>query len=510
MATIDWIIVVTYAILTLILGWFCSRSQNHADDYFVGSGKMNPLIVGVSLFATLLSTISYLAIPGEVLGKGPVYLTNYIAYPFIFLVVSSIILPIYMRQRVTSAYALLENQLGREIRLLGSTMFLVLRLVWMSLMVHLTSKALAIMIGLDEEYTPLIVLVVSVFAITYTSIGGIRAVVLTDFMQTILLYGGALLVLGTITWKMNGLGWFPTEWKSEVWDTQPIFSLDPSTRVTVFGTVLSVFLWVICTSAGDQVSIQRFMSTSDVKAARKAIAVQLMVGMLVGGTLGLVGIALLGFYEANPSLMPENASIRSQADQLFPHFIASSLPPVVTGFVVSGLLAAAMSSIDSGINSITAVVMSDFLPKTSKNDGESVAFARRVAIVTGIVVALLSFIVGVVPGNFMAITNKTVNLLTVPIALLFFFALYVPFASRTGVLIGTLCSIASAIMVAFSGPILRFIGPFIGVEPPSDDPISFQWISPVSLFVGLATGLVASWIFPKAIQLSEKEPRDLS
>ena len=107
MATIDWIIVVTYAIFTVILGWFCSRTQNHADDYFVGSGKMNPLIVGISLFATLLSTISYLAIPGEVLGKGPVYLTNYLAYPFIFLVVGLVILPIYMKQRVTSAYALL-------------------------------------------------------------------------------------------------------------------------------------------------------------------------------------------------------------------------------------------------------------------------------------------------------------------------------------------------------------------------------------------------------------------
>ena len=497
MATIDWIIVVTYAIFTVILGWFCSRTQNHADDYFVGSRKMNPLIVGISLFATLLSTISYLAIPGEVLGKGPVYLTNYLAYPFIFLVVGLVILPIYMKQQVTSAYALLEDQLGREIRLLGGTMFLTLRLVWMSLMVHLTSKALAIMIGLDEVYTPLIVIVVSIFAITYTSIGGIRAVVLTDLMQTILLYGGALLVLGTITWKMNGLAWFPTEWKSEIWDIQPIFSLDPSTRVTVFGTVLSIFLWTVCTSAGDQVSIQRFMSTSDAKAARKAIAVQLTVGMVVGVTLGLVGLALLGFYEANQNLLPMNGSIKSQADKLFPHFIASSLPPVVTGFVVSGLLAAAMSSIDSGINSITAVLMNDFFPKRSKGGKQSVAFARRIAIATGILVALLSFIVGVVPGNFMAITNKTVNLLTVPIALLFFFALYVPFASRTGVLIGTFCSITSAIVIAFSGPIMRLISPHFGLESPIDDPISYQWITPVSLFIGLTIGLGASWIFPK-------------
>ena len=107
------------------------------------------------------------------------------------------------------------------------------------------------------------------------------------------------------------------------------------------------------------------MSTSDTKSARKAIAVQLIVATVVGTTLGLVGISLLGFFQANEALLPIDATLKSQADKLFPHFIAKDLPPVVTGLVVSGLLAAAMSSIDSGINSITAVVTTDLLPKDS-------------------------------------------------------------------------------------------------------------------------------------------------
>ncbi|MEZ6077105.1 MAG: hypothetical protein R3C56_15985 [Pirellulaceae bacterium] len=78
---------------------------------------MNPILIGISLFATLLSTISYLALPGEVAGKGPIYLTNFLAYPFIYMFVAWVLLPIYMRQRVTSAYELLENQLGLSIRL---------------------------------------------------------------------------------------------------------------------------------------------------------------------------------------------------------------------------------------------------------------------------------------------------------------------------------------------------------------------------------------------------------
>ncbi len=203
MAPIDWIILLVYALSTIGLGWYYGRKKENANEYFVGSGKMNPILIGISLFATLLSTISYLALPGEVAGKGPVFITNYLAYPLIYLFITMVLLPVYMRQRVTSAYELLENQLGLSVRLLGAIMFLLMRLVWMSLLVYLTAKAIATMIGVGDAMIPWIVLATGAFAITYTSLGGLRAVVITDFMQTILLYGGALLVLGTITWILR-------------------------------------------------------------------------------------------------------------------------------------------------------------------------------------------------------------------------------------------------------------------------------------------------------------------
>lgn len=494
MEIVDWVILFTYAVSTIGLGWYFGRKQQDTSEYFVGSGKMNPLLVGVSLFATLLSTISYLAIPGEVLGKGPIYMTNYIAYPFVFVTLGFVILPVYMRQRVTSAYELLEERLGLSIRILGAVMFLMLRLVWMSLLVYLTAKAIAIMIGVGEDMIPWIVLVTGIFAVTYTSLGGLRAVVITDLMQTLLLYGGALLVIGTITWKMGGFGWFPTEWQTDVWDQQPVFSFDPSTRVTVVGSLISVFLWMVCTSAGDQVSVQRFMATTDAGAARRAMGMQLTVGLVVGVTLGFVGMALLGYFQAHPEFLPEETTLKAQADGLFPHFIAAHLPPVITGLVVSGLFAAAMSSIDSGVNSITAVVMTDFLDRFGKKpdtEAKHLRFARLLAVGIGTVVVLLSSVMDQIPGNFMAVTNKTVNLLTVPIALLFFFALFVPSANAAGVWIGTVASVAVAATIAFSGVIF-------GTDPVTGlDPVSFQWISPSALVVGLVVGLIACRVFSK-------------
>src|SRR5690606_6134777 len=116
---IDWAIMVLYGAVTLGMGWYYGRQQKSTQEYFVGSGRMNPVLIGVSLFATLLSTISYLSMPGETLGKGPFNMFNLLAMPLVFVVVAFVLLPVYMKQRVTSAYELLEARLGPGIRMLG-------------------------------------------------------------------------------------------------------------------------------------------------------------------------------------------------------------------------------------------------------------------------------------------------------------------------------------------------------------------------------------------------------
>lgn len=513
---IDWAIIVAYAGGTIFLGWYFGRKQSTTKEYFTGSGNMNPILIGVSLFASLLSTITYLSLPGEVLGKGPVYLTNYIAYPIIFIVVGFVMLPVYMRLRVTSAYELLEERLGVSIRILGASMFLVLRLVWMSLLIYAAAKAFSFIIDVDEKWVPLIVIITGSIALIYASLGGLRAVVITDLLQTLLLYGGAVLVIVVVSVKMGGFSWFPTEWQP-TWDTQPVFSTDPGTRVTIVGTFLSVLIWYIATSGGDQVSVQRFMSTRDAKSARKSILMQLIIGLIVGVTLGIAGFAMLGYFQANPDLLPADFSLKDNADSVFPRFIAFHLPPVVSGLVTAGLFAAAMSSMDSGINSISAVVSTDFIDRFSKkpmSDEKQVRFARILAAAVGVIVLFGSSIVAEVPGNFTAVTNKTVNLLTVPIFSLFFFALFFKKASPVGAWVGFIFGTSAAAMIAFSGPLVTWLYLKHGVDPsvfgteimaPAKegdpiqipDPISFQWIAPVALVVNLSVGILFSFLFPR-------------
>jgi Na+/proline symporter len=151
---IDWSMVGLYAVMTICLGVYYGRKQESAEEYFIGSGNMNPVMIGVSLFATLLSTISYLSFPGEAAGRGPVIIVSIFALPFSYYIVARWLLPVYMKHRVTSAYELLEQQLGVSVRLLGATMFLLLRLVWMSILVFAAAKAMAVMMGVDDDWIP--------------------------------------------------------------------------------------------------------------------------------------------------------------------------------------------------------------------------------------------------------------------------------------------------------------------------------------------------------------------
>ena len=516
---LDWGLIVLYAVSTIALGVYFGRRQRSTNEYFVGSGKMNPFFIGVSLFATLLSTISYLSVPGEVAGKGPVVIIGVLGWPITYFVVAYGLIPVLMRRRVTSAYELLEENLGISIRLFGALMFLTLRLVWMALLVYLAAKALTVMMDVDMKYIPLVVLITGLVAVIYTSVGGLQAVVITDFMQTCLLFGGALMVILTVSWHWGGFGWFPTEWHAN-WDRQPIFSFDPKTRITVVGIIVSNTIWNICTAGGDQTSIQRFMATHDIRAARRALATQALVGIAVMITLTVVGIALLAYFEANMHELPAGVDLKENADDHFPRYISNHLPIGLSGLVVAAMFAAAMSSIDSGVNSVTAVVMTDFLARFGlkpKTDKGNVIVARLLALGIGATVVLGSTYMEYIPGNITAVTSKTVNLLTTPIFSLFFFALFVRWASTPGVWIGTLAGVMTAAGIAFSGPLVYLLHRVFDLDPSlfnvalitktdpvsgnewttCEDPISFLWIAPISLAVNLLAGMGASLLFPK-------------
>lgn len=303
--TLDWCVIGTYLVAMLLVGWYFSRRTQTTDDYLLGGRQMNPWAVGLSLFATLLSTLTYLSMPGEMIKHGPMVIAMIASFPLIAWIVGWYIIPRFMKLQVTSAYEILEDRLGIGIRLLGSALFLSLRLLWMAVVIYATvEKVLIPMLGWDEKYIPYISAVLGVITVVYTSMGGLRAVVYTDVVQTFILLGGAILTMVTITYSLGGVQqWWPNDWASN-WAPIKIW-FSPTSSRTIAGAALSGLVWYVCTAGSDQMAVQRYLATRDVSAARKMYFVSLAVAVCSTTFLAVLGLALHGYFTANAQMLPE-------------------------------------------------------------------------------------------------------------------------------------------------------------------------------------------------------------
>lgn len=481
MSWLDWQVIFGYGCLMLGVGAYYARQNKTADDYLLGGRRMSPIALGLSLFATLVSTLSYLGNPGEMIAHGPMMSTQSLAHPLIFLIVGYGLIPLLMKQPVTSAYEILEMRLGLSIRLAGAAVFLLLRLGWMATILYATSHVVLVpLLGLDDRWTPWLCVALGGVTAIYSSSGGIKAVVMTDAIQAITMLAGAVVTIAVITVRMGGVtAWWPAEWPAH-WQT-PNWGFDPHARVSFGVLMISTTLWYVCTNGSDQMSIQRFLSTRDASAARKTLAVSQIADVLVSLLLGVAGLAILGFYRAHPQELAAGQTLIKSGDQLFPTFIMSQMPPGLSGLVLAAILSAALSSLSSGVNSTCGVLEKDFLSQLPGHQSAgAVARLRRLTWLMAAVAVSLSILNTLIEGNLVERCFKVVNLLTAPLFVLFFLALFVPWANAVGAWLGLLSSIATAVAIAYSTDLHLDLG------------ISFVWMIPCSLLAGICVGTVGS------------------
>lgn len=499
LSTIDWAVIAIYALGMLAVGVYYSRKSKSTAEYLLGGRNMSSWSVGLSLFATLLSTISYLAVPSEMIHRGPMILFSIASYPFIIAVVGWLLIPRIMRFPVTTAYEILETRLGLTTRLVGSCIFVTMRLLWMAVIIYATSdKVLVPLAGLDKSATPWVCGIMGVVTLVYTSLGGLQAVVWTDVLQTFILFAAAVAGLIVISIKMGGVSpWLPTHWAPH-WETFHFFP-DGTPHLSLLDMMMSSFIWYVCTAGSDQMAIQRYLATKDAVSARRAYIINQVTDVMVLLFCAALGFALLGYYTAFPGLLQPGQTIKDNADQLFPQFIVSGLPVGVTGLVVAGLLAAAMSSLSSGMSSITSVVTVDFIDRFKKRklaEADHLRLAKYISFAVGVITVLLSFLyVKQVHGNLLEVANKVVNLLTAPLFLLFLMAMFIPFASQAGTLIGVFAATTTAILIAYWSELTGRAG------------LGFTWIMPSSMLVGFTAACAASLVFRRNRVLSPTQAR---
>ncbi len=482
---IDWIVLAAYALAILAIGFYYSRRQRTTEEFFVAGRNKRPILAGISIFASMFTLISYLAVPGEWVQNGPVVACfNVLSVPVILLIVGFFLIPGIMKLPITSAYELLEARLGRTGRMLGSGTFAVIRLVWMALILYTTALILVSTIGCDRGWVPTFELGMGLVATATALAGGMDAVMIISVVDFLVLLLGAILTVASITVRVGGLGgWFPHRWEAH-WAPEPFFSTDPHVRVTMLGTFVVFAIGQICLAGSDQIAIQRYLTTRDAAAARRAYV---NTAISIAGTfalLGVVGASVVGFYTAFPGSLPAGMSVAKNGDICFPYYMSHYLAPGLSGLVVAGMLAGSMSGLCAGVNSVVTVLAKDFVDTTrwgsARSDTSRLRTARILSLCVGVVIVLGSLVIGAVPGNLIEVTNKTVNLFMYALFGLFFLAMFVRFATPFGAVMSVVYGVAAAILVGYWDLIAG--GPRL----------SFQWIAPVSQSVSIASGVLFS------------------
>ena len=455
---LDYLAVVGYLLITIGITYWSSRKQENTQDFFLGGRTMPWFAVGLSIMATMLSTITYLGGPGEMIRYGIAHFAGYLAIPFAAVVVIYLWIPFFMRLRMTSAYEYLENRFDYRVRLISGILFLLLRLGWMSMVVYTASLAMVQMtrgplyafvesMGFTEIPGTALFLVIGVtglVATIYTCIGGMRALIWTDVLQSVMLFGGVFVIIFYVGFS-TGTGpstWWERASQASPEHTNPIFfSTDVTIRNTIVWTMLSVFFWNVCTHCSDQVVLQRYFTTNSHTAARNSFVTNLISMVAILLLLSLSGLALLYFYLEHPTLLPKEIDPMKDSDKVMPYFYAHQLPVGLGGLVLASFLCDAMQTLVSGVNSISAISTKDVLerlsPQVARRLGE-LTLARITTFGVGLVATLLAATVAnsAIKStlNIIDLLPRTFNMFLGPLASLFIIGMFIPRArARTAI-----------------------------------------------------------------------------
>ena len=479
--TLDWFIIVVYLAGMLGIGWYCyvREKRNNTADFFVGGRSIPFWAAGISLYAANTSSISYIAIPAKAFETNWQYMTNNLIAVIALTFVAVAIVPLLRRLNLMSVFHYLEIRFHPAIRMLASLICILVQIgSRMSVILLLPSLAIATITGIAVEWS---ILLMGGFTIVYTAMGGMKAVVWTDFVQLFVKMGGALFAIGFIIWKLDGgvtefVQVSMAESKMKLFD----FSWD-LTQPTVWGFIFLVVFDVVLTFPKDQVLMQRALSTKSAPEATRSILTFAAISIPGGFIFYTIGTALFAFYKSHPERMNPLLNI----DATFPLFIAAELPTGITGLIIAGILAAAMATLSGIMNSVATLASVDFYEKLVKKPDpkKSVVFAEAATVVTGLVgIAAALWLSRFNSHSLFDVSIELAGLLGGGFAGAYTLGMFTRRANWQGVALGIL---GSTCLTTFAWS-LSLVHPYFYL--------------PISIMLCIAIGYLASYLFPAPAQ----------
>jgi len=459
LSTLDYAVLSIYFAALVAMGVWFSRRERTTEDFFLGGRRIPWWAAGASVFGTQLSAITFMAIPAKSFSSDWVFFVGNMTIPLVAPIVVFVYLPFFRRLELTSAYEYLELRFGYGVRALGSASYLLFQLGRMGIVLFLPALALEAVTGIPVQTC---ILVMGVLATIYAVMGGIEAVIWTDVLQVVVLLGGALLSLFIIAAGVDGglpAIWSEADaagklhWANLDWDIA-----STALWVVVLGNIFNTLV----SYTSDQSVVQRYLATADEKSAARSIwtnaALTIPSSLLFYG----IGTALWAYYRAHP----EGLDATGSNDEIFPWFIAGQLPVGVAGLVIAGLFAAAMSSLDSSMNSMATVITTDFYRRLlpSVTERSCLALARVLTGALGIAGTLAALYLASLGSTSMLDQYlKVIGLFGGGLAGLFAAGIFLPRVSGAGATAGLAASAVILYLVQRSGQVHFLLYAAIGV-----------------------------------------------
>lgn len=481
---LDWTIVIFYLAAMIVMSLFLGRRQKNHKDYYLGGNSMNHWAISISTMATQCSTNSLLGAPAFVIAVGGLLWLQYeLAVPLAMIGVMTFLLPFFRRMHVVSVYEYLEKRFGPASRLILSVMFQLLRAFSTGVTVYGISIVIQELVGIPFWQA---VLLLGAVTVVYDFIGGIKAVVFSDVIQMAVLYTGIIVCLFYAV-KLTG-GWsamwaaFPAD-KAVTLDFRGL-GLSDGRTFSFWPMLIGGFFLYLSYYGCDQTQVQRELSTRNVDDCNMSLFINGLLRFPLVLTYCLVGVAIGAFIVINPGFLDHLIlDGRVNYNMAVPKFCLLYLPHGIIGLVVVSLFAAAMSSLDSTINSLSASTMQDvlvrFVFRRELSPGKQLLYSRYVTVFWGAVCVMFSFFVEDISSSIIESINKIGSLANGPILAAFLLAVLTRRTSDAGAASGIIAGFITNLALWKFAP-----------------GVSWLWWNVAGCAVGFAAGCLVSIFRP--------------
>ena len=445
MTGLDYTILITYIGAIVFLGSVFSKGQTSLKEFFLASKNIPWWAAACSGIATMTSAISYLGGPGQAFKADFTFLQYRVATPLAIAIVCLVLVPLFYRLDLFSVYEYLERRFDSRVRILASGLFVLLKCFYLAIVIYASSLIVVEMTGLSLIW---IIPMIGLTTTLYTMLGGMRAVIWTDTLQLVLLLGGLVAAFYMIVTQVDGgvagvLQVANSQNKLRFFD----FSFTILNTVTFWGGLMGGAFFMLSQYGVDQAELQRFLTTTSIRKSQLAMTSSMLFSTGLGFFQFFIGSSLFVFY----SQFPEKGGLGINPDRVFPKFIIEELPTGLTGLLVAGVFAAAMSTISSVLNSLTTVSLSDIYGRITRRSA-SIRLARAVTIALGFLTAFLAFYADRL-GTILEAGASITNLFGGTLVGVYLLGMWTRRANGTGAFVGALVGLIGVLLLSALTPV---------------------------------------------------------